>query len=252
MSQAIISRCGRSPIFHNVPSHLHNVAWIMLSVIGGQKPAEQFASNLGRNRHVKNFKASLPVVGLALLLASGSSHALDIACDTDAPSGKNYMTVPDTQVSACLDAGVGNIGNGQNDLFLNGVGAGYSEIADTSDNANFDFIANGDGTWSFNADVWGDFATVAIGFKFGTGNTPDEWFVYQVIQDVVSGTFTFFDIAAPGGATPAERFSHAVLYAKDPITGDDDDDTDVPEPGSLALLGLGLIGLGMGRRRLAR
>ena len=220
--------------------------------ITNERRAEHFVNNITwmGSRVTKNFRGTLAGVGLVLLLASGSSIAADILCDVDAPAGKNYMIADSSQVSACLDAGEGNIGNGPQDDFLGGAaGAGYSEVADTGDNANFSFTANGDGTWSVDSSVWDDFATLAIGFKFGTGNTPDEWFVYQLVQDVVTGTFSFVDVIAPGNGTGTERLSHAVLYG---ITGDDDDDTDVPEPGSLALLGLGLIVLGLGRRRLVR
>ena len=187
--------------------------------ITNERRAEHFVNNITwmGSRVTKNFRGTLAGVGLVLLLASGSSIAADILCDVDAPAGA--------------------------------AGAGYSEVADTGDNANFSFTANGDGTWSVDSSVWDDFATLAIGFKFGTGNTPDEWFVYQLVQDVVTGTFSFVDVIAPGNGTGTERLSHAVLYG---ITGDDDDDTDVPEPGSLALLGLGLIVLGLGRRRLVR
>jgi hypothetical protein len=117
------------------------------------------------------------------------------------------------------------------------------EIADTSDNSNFGFTVNPNGSWSVNANIWDSYSTVAIGFKFGTGNTADEWFVYSLMANATSGVFTFFDVVAPGTAG-TDRISHGVLYGMG-------DDNDLPEPGTLALLGLGLLGLGMSRRRSA-
>jgi hypothetical protein len=187
--------------------------------------------------------SALAAVALSVSLLPAIGHGATLLCDTDAPTlTKNYMSA--SNVSACLDSGIGNIGNGPNDAFVAGAGAGYMEIADTSDNSNFGFTVNPDGSWSVNASIWDSYSTVAIGFKFGTGNTADEWFVYSLMANATSGMFTFFDVVAPGNDTGSERFSHGVLYGMG-------DDNDVPEPGTLALLGLGLLGLGISRRRSA-
>jgi hypothetical protein len=153
------------------------------------------------------------------------------------------MEVPDTQVAVCIDAGLGNIGNsGPNDDFLSGGGTalGYAGAGE----GTFDSDA---GTWAFDQSYWNGGGPLAIGFKFGTGNTADEWFIYSLVYGVYEGTYEFFPILAPGGETIG-RLSHVFVYTAPGDDDDDDDDTDLPEPGTLGLLGLGLLGVGMTRR----
>jgi hypothetical protein len=63
------------------------------------------------------------VLGLAASLwFGGVASAADILCQN---SALNHMLVDSSYVSACLDAGTGNLtGNPLNDLFITGVGTG--------------------------------------------------------------------------------------------------------------------------------
>jgi hypothetical protein len=148
----------------------------------------------------------------------------------------NHMLVDSAYVQSCIDAGVGNIGNGQNDDFLNAGNTGWTDISSV---ASLSFTQNGStGTFSFDSSLWNDFEDLAIGFKFGTGNEPDEWFVY-LLQDLVSsGNWEFVNVFGTGGG-----LSHLTLYAGE--------DRQVPEPAMLSLLGLGLLSLGFARRKKA-
>ena len=193
---------------------------------------------------------SLKIVTAAAVvaLAASNASAVDIACGTN-PS-INHMLVDDSQVSACLASGVGNIsGNpsgGNADPFLTGVGSEYelaSKTGEGEDNPfNLAYTQDGDtGTWSFDASAWDAYTDLAIGFKFGTGNQPDEWFVYSVATLVASGDWEFVNVFGTGGG-----LSHMNLYG---IAGEFPPGQ-VPEPAGLALLGIGALGLALaGKRR---
>jgi hypothetical protein len=180
-----------------------------------------------------------------LATAAGSAAAAEILCKVVL---NEHMLVPDTQVAACLDAGVGNIngnlsGNvNSHDKFLIGAGAGTYVFIDKSDGLNqyqltYTSLDNpggfgSTGLWSFDASAWDDFSSLAIGFKFGTGNQPDEWFVYSLLEGVSSGTWTFVENSKSGGS----GLSHTNLYGIPCTTpGGCGGGATVPVPGTLAL-----------------
>ncbi|MBY6072596.1 PEP-CTERM sorting domain-containing protein [Marinobacter salsuginis] len=180
---------------------------------------------------------------LAGLMLSASAHGAMISCNNDPTI--NYMQISDQQVSACLASGVGNINgnpnNLNNSLFISGVGSDY-ELASKSDGSNpYNISSTSDpNTWSFDSSFWNDYSEGALGFKFGTGNQPDEWFVFSLQSLVSSGEWAFIvgsDVRPTGGG-----LSHVNLYGKK-------GDITVPEPGTVALFGLGLVGLTIARRR---
>lgn len=185
----------------------------------------------------KTISGAVLIAGAAVCYVAPAS-AVAILCED--PSN-NHMLVDSAYVQSCLDGGMGNIGNGQNDDFLNGGGSGdgWTDITDQA-SATFDKTL---GTFGFSSSLWDLFDDLAIGFKFGTGDKPDEWFVYDLQPFVSSGTWTFVNLFETGGG-----LSHITIYGG-ADGGGGGGGTPVPEPEMLALFGLGLLGLGFARRK---
>lgn len=184
---------------------------------------------------------------VAVGFLSSAASADVILCED---TSRNHMGIGDSQVSACLAAGVGNLSgnvNGSNpDPFLAGVGFDYFAVTKSDESTLFGLSFTQDdkiGTWGFDASFWDVYSDAAIGFKFGTGNKPDEWFVFGLIDGVTSGDWEFFNVFKRGGG-----LSHINLYASG-------ESVNVPEPGALGMFGLGLVFLSLAaarRRKAAR
>ena len=186
---------------------------------------------------LKNLAINAGLASTMLLATVGSASAAAVLCQTLA---NDHMFVDSAYVSSCIDAGVGNIGQGNqaNDDFLNQLpsGHGYTTIGNQS------FSQSGStGTFTINSSQWNNFDDLFIGFKFGTGNKPDEWFVYQLQDEVSFGAWQFVNVFDRGGG-----LSHVSLYGKGDGGGGDNQ---VPEPASLALVGMGLLSAAIARRR---
>ena len=171
-------------------------------------------------------------IALAAVCYTAPASAVPVLCENP---NVNHMLVDSAYVASCIDAGVGNIGSGQNDDFLNGgAGGGWTDIGA----GGFTQVGNSStGSFSLAGSLWDDYEDIAIGFKFGTGNQPDEWFVYLLNDLVTSGFWEFVNVFERGGG-----LSHVTLYGGE-------ERNNVPEPATLSLLGLGLLGLGFAKRR---
>ena len=171
-------------------------------------------------------KYKMVLITLFMGVLATTANAAPMLCET---TTNNHMYVDDSLVSACVDAGIGNVnGNVLTDDFLTsgGTAMGYAGSAVT-----VGFTQTGStGTFTINGT-----GVDAIGFKFGTGNQPDEWFIYDLVAGVTTGDWEFVNVFGTGGG-----LSHIQAYTNG---------GSVPEPGVLGLLGLGLVGMVLGRRR---
>lgn len=174
------------------------------------------------------------VLGVALYSVPAS--AVPVLCEDWTT---NHMYVDSAYVSSCVDAGgPGNLnGNPATDDFLR-ANPGYTGIGD----GTFTQVGIGSttigslGQFWLDSNLWNSWSSIAIGFKFGTGNRGDNWFVYLLNQDVSAGLWGFVNWFHKGGG-----LSHIELYGVERER--------VPEPSTLGLFGAALLGVALMRRR---
>ena len=183
----------------------------------------------------KTLKLAATLAVAASLHASPASAVAVLCEDTT----QNYMSVDSQYVSSCVDAGVGNI-NGNpltDDFLLANPGINYTSIGDATFTQSGGNTTNGNsGSFALDASLWNTWESIAIGFKFGTGNNPDQWFVYVLGANVSAGNWSFINTFHRGGG-----LSHTELYG---VVRNS-----VPEPATLGLFGLALAGAAFARRR---
>jgi hypothetical protein len=176
---------------------------------------------------------SAAAVALAAVLYALPASAVPVLCED---VSRNHMYVDSGFVSSCVDAGVGNInGNvGTDDFLAANSSLNYTGIGSGSYLQN---LSGTTGLFWFDPTLWADWSSIAIGFKFGTGNQPDEWFVYLLDPLVSAGSWSFVNVFDRGGG-----LSHIQLYGVEAGRS-------VPEPGTLGLFGIAMIGAALARRR---
>jgi len=177
------------------------------------------------------------IASLALVAALQTipANAIPVACQS---VNNNHMFMDSWQAASCVDAGSGNLnGNAATDAFLlSNASLGYLGIG-SADFLQVPVLSNtlgSIGVFAFDDGLWNSWDSIAIGFKFGTGNRGDNWFVYELNQGVSEGLWGFVNYFHRGGG-----LSHVELYGV----------RAVPEPATLGLLGAALLGFALLRRR---
>ena len=189
----------------------------------------------------------LIVTCLLLPFASVSVNAANIVLCNPTNTAINQMSISETEVNSCLASGEGNINgnpkNLQQSKFLQSLaGAGYSLVSKSDDINPYSLSYHQDsqtatlseGTWTIDPSFWSSYSKGAIGFKFGTGNNPDEWFVFDLVHGISSGDWDFINRHPQGG-----ELSHMNLYGI----------SEVPLPAAFPLFLSVLAMFGLYRRR---